>query len=264
VNTEAFLLELPGLWDGDPQTADHPRDRRFQRVIEATRGMATENKLALLNLAAQHLSDGQVYVEVGAWAGCSIIGASLGNRSRQFVTIDDFSEFGGPLVECQRNLEQFNAVNVELINGSAWDVLRSTRLPGPVGVYFYDGGHSFVDQYRAFEYIEPLLADEALVIIDDTAGPAVADANRLYTRTRPQFERVVVMTSQWSGEPRWWNGIEVYAFRRERGPGLPPSRFAVWSARAREVARRMSAWSTLQVRRVQVRLRRLSARRSRS
>ena len=95
MDTTAFLEALPTLWDGDPQIADHPRDRRWLPVIEQTRGLATENKLAMLNLAAQFLQGDEIYLEVGAWAGCSIIGASLDLPDIHFVTIDNFSEFDG-------------------------------------------------------------------------------------------------------------------------------------------------------------------------
>src|SRR5262245_66523401 len=99
MKTAKFLTELPQMWDGDPQRCDHPRDRRFGAVIQATRSMATENKLALLNLAAGCLEGDELYVEVGAWTGCSIIGASLGHDAEHFVTIDNFSQFGGPIEE---------------------------------------------------------------------------------------------------------------------------------------------------------------------
>jgi predicted cupin superfamily sugar epimerase/predicted O-methyltransferase YrrM len=229
MDTTAFLEQLPSLWDGDPQHTDHPRDRRFLPVIETTRGLVTENTLAMLNLAAQQLEDGEVYLEVGAWAGCSIIGASLGVDHR-FVTIDNFSEFDGTAEECRRNLEHFDAHHVELLDGDVWEVLASTTLPGPVGVYFYDGGHTFDDQYRALKTIEPLLADEALVVIDDTRWSQVAAANRLFVQRRPQFRRVLAFTSPWNQEPRWWNGIEVYTYRRALGPGRPPSTLSyVWT-----------------------------------
>ena len=101
---------------------------------------------------------------------------------------------------------------------SAWSVLEHPPFSAPVGVYFYDGGHNFDDQYRALELGEPLLADEALVIIDDTAFDRVAAANRAYTARLPQFERVLRLESPFNGEPRWWNGIEVYVFRRALTP----------------------------------------------
>ena len=47
-------------------------------------------------------------------------------------------------------------------------------VPEPVGVYFYDGGHTWLAHYLALGVAEPLLADEALVLVDDASWPLVA------------------------------------------------------------------------------------------
>jgi predicted O-methyltransferase YrrM len=176
--------------------------------------MATENKLALLNLAARHLEPGETYLEVGAWAGCSILGAALGNVG-PFCTIDDFSQFGGPIDDFRRNLEAFGRTDITLYEGDAWEVLAAAPFPRPVGVFFYDGGHSLDDQYRAFSRVEPLLADRALIIVDDTAWDWVAAADARFVRGRAEYTRLLRFESPENGEPRWWNGMEVYAFRRD-------------------------------------------------
>jgi len=235
MEVDAFLAEFPALWDGDPQTADHPRDRRFGAVLDATRGMATENKLALLNLAARHLEPGETYLEVGAWAGCSILGAALGNVG-PFCTIDDFSQFGGPIDDFRRNLEAFGRTDVTLYEGDAWEVLAAAPFPRPVGVFFYDGGHSFDDQYRAFSRVEPLLADRALIIVDDTAWDWVAAADARFVRGRPEYTRLLRFESPENGEPRWWNGMEVYAFRRD--PGRPVTAAALLRRERRHLRQR--------------------------
>ena len=93
---EGFVTALPGLWDGDPAVADFPRDRRLERLLTEIGGQAVENGLAVLNLAAQHLEPGEVYLEAGAFRGVSICAAALGNGDKQFVTVDNFSQFRRP------------------------------------------------------------------------------------------------------------------------------------------------------------------------
>lgn len=212
-----FVGKLPTLWEGDPHNEHWPRERKFGKVIRETEGMATENKLALLNFAASCLSAGETYLEIGAFRGTTIIGAALGNLDNRFLTIDNFSEFDGQADECRRNLDRFGCSHVQLIEGDAWEVLRRGSVPSPVGVYFYDGRHMFRDQWAALERVEPLLADEAVVVIDDTEIRRAAAANELYTRDRPEYERIARFRSPWNGEPRWWNGLEVFAYRRASG-----------------------------------------------
>jgi predicted O-methyltransferase YrrM len=186
-------------------------------VIKSTNGMATENKLALLNLAAAHLDPGEVYLEIGTYRGTSLIGASLGTSGERFVAIDDFSQFGGPAEVCRANLNDFGCGDATLISANAWDVLRGP-FPYCIGAYFYDGAHSFADQWRAFSFVEPYLADEALIIIDDTSHSPVRAANRAYTAGDRRYQRVASFPAARRQDPRWWNGVDVFAFRRSEPP----------------------------------------------
>jgi len=190
------------------------RNERFWEIIQSTRGMATPNKLALLNGAARTLESGEAFVEVGTYKGTSILGASSGIAESPFYTIDNFSLFAGPREECLQNLKEYAGPNVHLIDGDAWEVLASPSWHEPVGVYFYDAGHEFRDQWNAFAGIERLLADDALIIIDDTRFFQARAANRAYTLGRREFRRLRSFRSGYEGEPIWWNGVEVYHFVR--------------------------------------------------
>ena len=128
---EGFVTALPDLWDGDPAIADFPRDRRFEGLLAEVGGQAVENKLAVLNLAAQYLEPGEVYLEAGAFRGVSICAAALGNSDKQFVTVDNFSQFGGPEEECRTNIARWADGNVDLVDSSIWAYLPRVSAPEP-------------------------------------------------------------------------------------------------------------------------------------
>jgi len=224
VRIDDFVNGLETGWVGDPQVAMHPTDRRFSDLPRQTGGMATENKLALLNLAARCMEPGEVYLEIGTFVGTSIIGAALDNDDREFVTIDNFSMFGGPRDLCLANVGTFcPRGNVSVVEADAWEALGSGVTGGSrVGASFDDGGHSFDDQFKAFELVEPLFADRAVIIVDDTARRSISAANRACTRGRPDDTLLRRSTSPYPGDPLWWNGIEVFAF--ERSPRSRPTR----------------------------------------
>src|SRR5918993_1704638 len=139
MDLEAFQAALPGLFDGDVR-ADHPVDRRFRAVLADVPGMATENKLALLNLAAAHLEPGEAYLEVGSFKGLSLIGAMLGNQGRRFYAIESFLEFNldgdRARPELEANLARWVELDqVRLLEGDCFRLLRTGgRLEEPVGV----------------------------------------------------------------------------------------------------------------------------------
>jgi len=135
--------------------------------------MATENKLMTLNFAASLLGPNEVYLEVGSWKGLSIIGAMMGNYDQHFYAIDDFSQFQGPKREFQSNVQRYGfSEKLNFIEGDCFEIFRTKFLGSQkVGVYFYDGDHSYDSQYYAIRAIEPFLADNALLIIDDCSFP---------------------------------------------------------------------------------------------
>lgn len=221
MDLNAFIETYPSLWEGNPHSADYPKDRKFREIIEATGGMATENKLALLQHAASFLNSGEAYLEIGTYRGTSVIGAALGaGDAIRFIAIDNFSQFGGPEEACRANLRRFNP-KIRLITTDGFDVLKSDDLRAAIGVYFYDGGHTFQEQWQALQLIEPHLTDEAVILIDDASHPPVAAANSEWLRLNPRFTRIDRFPSPRNGEPRWWNGIDLLAYRRSFPPGKP-------------------------------------------
>jgi predicted O-methyltransferase YrrM len=252
---DAFRTELPRAFGGDLDAA-HPRDRRFRALLEDVPGMATESKLALLNLAAASLEPGEAYLEVGSFKGLSLIGAMLGNQHARFYAIENFLEFnldsGATRDELLGNLGRWvDRRRLELLEGDCFRLLRRERLlEAPVGVYFYDGAHGRLPHYLALGVAERWLADRALVVVDDASWPMVARATERYLAAHPGYELLFDLAAEREEDPRWWNGLRVYAFRRP--PGAPatrrPSPDLAWRLLAYELAYQPAmrlAWRTL-------------------
>jgi predicted O-methyltransferase YrrM len=252
---DAFRTELPRVFGGD-LNASHPLDRRFRALLEDVPGMATESKLALLNLAAAHLEPGEAYLEVGSFKGLSLIGAMLRNPHARFYAVESFLEFnrdaGATREELLGNLDRWVALQrLALLEGDCFRLLRRPRaLEGPVGVYFYDGAHGRLPHYLALAVAERWLADRALVMVDDASWPIVARATDRYLAAHPGYELLFDLPAEREEDPRWWNGLRVYAFRRPPGAGatrrLSPD--VAWRLLAYHLAYRPSmrlAWTTL-------------------
>jgi len=238
MDLEAFQAALPALFAGD-LGADHPVDRRFRDVVSDVPGMATESKLALLNLAAAHLGPGEAYLEVGSFKGLSLIGAMLGNQRQRFYAIENFLEFNldgdATRAELLDNLARWvDPRRVELLEGDCFDLLRrASPLREPVGVYFYDGAHGRLPHYLALGIAEPWLAERALVVVDDASWPIVRRATERYLAAHPGYRLLFDLPAEREEDPRWWNGVRVYAFERA---------LSTRSARGLDVAWRLLAY----------------------
>ena len=217
-----FLHGLDSVFPGDPQTTD-PTDPRWQRVCDDVSGFTSPSELAVLNLAASLLPVDECYLEVGAFKGRSLCGAVQGNAGKKFYVVENYLEFGMLGEEARRelaeNLAAYGAgVDVELVEGDCFRVLAdASALDRPVGVYFYDGAHTGLTHYLALGVVEPLLADEALVLIDDATWPMVADAHRRYLDRHDGWEVLRTWDAVQDDDPRWANGLHALSFRRPQG-----------------------------------------------
>lgn len=239
MNFDAFIAECRRNWrDFDSPrrlaAARHPEDRRLCGVLNDVPGMATENKLMLLNLALAHLAPGEVYVEIGCYKGASIVGAVRGNRTAKIFACDNFSKFDGTEEILRANLECHAPGQVEFFNLPSREFLElAPWRPARIGAYFYDGGHSFEDQFDALQYVLPSLADEAVVIVDDTNKREARSADAMFARMVPGFELVLDLRTPRNHHPTWWNGVQLFRFRRlaSTPPALPDPGAPFWVRR---------------------------------
>ena len=222
MDVERFAAELPELFDDLPRS-EHPRSHRFDDVIEAIPNLAEENVLALLNLAASLLGTGESYVEVGTYYGASLIGAMRGNEGRDFVAIDLFS-FGATEAKgrklpaasregLEENLRRFGLEGATILEGDAFEVIEGGALSDRrVGVYYYDGPHDYDSQVRGLQAIEPWLANEALLVVDDHDWEHVARATGDYLAQQPRARKLFEIGGADKGRPQWWEGVAVLAW----------------------------------------------------
>lgn len=187
-------------------------------------GMISIKKQQLLNLAFGFLDESECYLEVGTYQGKSLLSAILSNPSRPVFACDNFSEFDENSLQITRaNLERFGLVDrVTLYDCDFLGVFEPERLPVPIGLYHYDAAHDEESQYRAIKLVEPFMADEALVIIDDWNGPplsgsyAKAGTMRAVNESVHRWQLLYELPARFNGDvAMWWNGVGVLAFRRE-------------------------------------------------
>src|SRR4051794_23626836 len=98
MDVDRFLRDLP------EQVLDVSR---FAEILDAVPGLAKPNNLALLNVAARCLGDGESYVEVGTYHGTSLVSAMLANEGRDFVAIDNWSMGDGSRAQLDANLARY-------------------------------------------------------------------------------------------------------------------------------------------------------------
>jgi predicted O-methyltransferase YrrM len=209
VDADRLLARLPRLFEDYPHS-EHPIDRRFEPVANDVENLARENNLALINLAAACLDEGEAYVEVGVYHGASLIAAMLGNEDKQFVGIDSFGFREATLENVERNLARYGLEVPEIVVGDAFELVPAGALGDvEVGVWYYDADHSYEAQVEGLRIAEPLLVRGALMIVDDTDWDDVDRAMDDYLTAQPRARRILTIDGKSRGAPQWWEGMQV-------------------------------------------------------
>lgn len=222
MNVTTFLAEVDDQLVG-PVASARPRDPAHEALCADVEGMTTPNEVAVLNLAARLLPPGEAYLEVGSFRGRSICGAMRGVEGRRFYAVENFVEFGmlgeRARADLMRNLERHaTGTDLTLLEGDAFALLTSPgRVASPVGVYFYDGEHTTIAHYLALGVAEPLLADDALVLVDDASWPLVQKAHRRFIARHPGWTVIKRFDASEQDDPYWANGLHVLRYRRAEG-----------------------------------------------
>ena len=209
MDSERFLQELPGLF-GDFPRSEHPRDRSFAPILEQVENLASENVLALLNLAASCLGPDEAYVEVGVLHGASLIATILGNENKRIIGIDNFSLRNGSADKVVENFARFSLPPPELLEGDVFELVPGGALDGiSVGVWYYDASHEYEAQIEGLRIAEPHLAPGGLIIVDDTDWERVECAMDDYLAAQPRARRILLLEGKDRGAPQWWEGMQV-------------------------------------------------------
>ena len=254
MDVDAFLSEAELLFSGDLYDGAIS-DPAHAEVAADVFGLTTPRELAVLNLAARLLPADECYLEVGSFKGRSICGASREVADRTFYVIENFVEFGmagrDARAELMTNLERHcGGTDVRLLEGDAFSILRRHgAVDVPIGVYFYDGEHTRLAHFLALGVVEPLLADEALVLVDDATWPLVQQAHETYMARHPGWSVVRRWDARHNDDPEWGNGLHALRFQRPSGAPTatldPRVRLALAAQRGVVGPARKATWKVL-------------------
>ncbi|NLC97887.1 MAG: class I SAM-dependent methyltransferase [Actinomycetales bacterium] len=228
MDTNAFFEQAPDHFHGDPAHTE-PIDPWWDELKADVTGFTSSNELAMLNLAAKLLPEDEAYLEIGTFKGRSMCATVRGNESKTFYAMENFLEFGMAGIEARtelmQNLEKYAVdADVRLLEGDCFKLMADPKLiDKPVGVYFYDGEHTFVAHFLSLAVVEPLLADEALILVDDATWPVVHRAHQKYLAKNPEWTIVEKWDAKVDNDPMWANGLHALKFVRTEPSKLTTS-----------------------------------------
>ena len=187
-------------------------------------GMSSPRVCNLLNRLVGQMDHGQAYLEVGTWKGLTLLSAARGNAGRVCVACDKFRLWGrftgwGRAARNAffDNLKQFNGpsdATVVFYEMRSEKMFARTLAPYNVGVYFFDGDHSYDGTFDGIVSAIPFLAPTATILVDDWNDPMIRDATHAALNSadvRTLWSEELAGSRDGTG---WWNGLGVFAVER--------------------------------------------------
>lgn len=165
---------------------------------------------------------GSTYVEVGTWKGSSFISAMYKNENTYGISIDNWSEFGGPKADLIHNVNKYLVNNnVKLLDKDCW-LINETDINKSIDIYMYDGAHTYEDQKKAITYYHKFFSKHVIIMVDDWACDWVHvkkgtldGISEMNLKVHYSHEIGLVNTlGHHTGGDTFWNGCGVFVCER--------------------------------------------------
>lgn len=163
----------------------------------------------IINQLVKGMKREHKFVNVGVWHGFSLLAGIVGNQDKECIGIDNFSD---PIDTRNPFFAQFERFKGPKSAFHAMDYENYFREihQGSIGVYFYDGAHSYEHQHKGLLIADPYLAPGSYVLVDDTNDPEPRAATLDFlARQRNRYSLVLDKPTANNGHPTYWNGLMV-------------------------------------------------------
>lgn len=177
--------------------------------LSQRRGFSSSRVEHLLNRLVGAMPQGEAYFEVGVLEGRTLEAASVGNEGKRLIGCD-------PCLKYEIAPKPF-AVHVQFLETTWAEALY--QLPKNLGVVFYDGDHSAAETAAFMVAVEPFLADEAVLVLDDWDRASVREGafkaaegeHWRLLREMPEYTDGLTTTPHHLG---YQFGVSLWGFRR--------------------------------------------------
>lgn len=195
------------------------------KQVRNVKGFSGAKNLRLIqNIAATVCSPQKAYLEVGVFRGMTLSHTALCLPENSYAYgIDNFSLFDKENKNrsiIQQLLTDNNITNAVLIDEDFEVALKdiSKYIPTPVGFYNIDGPHDYRSQMMCLLLAKEMLADDAVIIVDDANYPHVRQANHDFLMSHPEFTLLFETYTEFHPDNQpdittatngWWDGVNI-------------------------------------------------------
>lgn len=127
-------------------------------ALTQRRGFSSSRVEHLLNRLVQAMPADEAYLEVGTLEGRTLEAASIANDGKTLIGCDPCEKYD--------TVPGGFSPNVTFLR-STWQDVLNAPMKKPIGLAFYDGDHSREQTAEFMRHLQPVLAREAVLVLDD-------------------------------------------------------------------------------------------------
>lgn len=184
----------------------------LKKALLKIESMSTYAMGHLINQICKNLSSKQLYLNIGCWKGFSLI-AGMIDTSCKVIGVDDFSQFSGPKDEFLKNFYKYKKENIHQFFEEDYKVFFKNfkKSNKKIDFYFYDGEHSYKNQYENLEIADYFLNEGAIIMIDDINFSEVENGSKDFVNKYSSKYEIIkeVKTFNNHCHPSFWNGMMI-------------------------------------------------------
>lgn len=227
IHLEMWMTRLPE----DQADMEH----RLAHVCKVPR-MSTFAIGAIINRAVARMPAGQAYLNVGVWNGFTLLAGMASNPQQVCIGVDNFSHNNSPRTAFLRRFHRWRGPQHEFREGDFREYFATTHRE-TLGLYLFDGPHTYNDQLDGLQLAEPFFGRGCLVLVDDTNWPQVREANLDFIKRSPyEYRMLLDVQTPRTGHPTFWNGVMLFERGKRKTAAMAADRPAAREQRERIAA----------------------------
>ena len=165
---------------------------------------------AIVNHAVSLMSEAQAYLNIGVWNGFTFLSGVAGHPEKTCIGVDNFCKFGGPREAFKKRFDRLRSPK-HCFYDMDYEEYFARLHRAPLGVYYYDGPHTYEHQFNGLKRAEPFFAPGCVVLVDDTNGDAARRGTLDFIgQSRHRYRPLLDQRTSRNCHPTYWNGLMIF------------------------------------------------------
>ena len=186
-------------------------DLELKKALLKIESMSTYAIGYVINRICKNLSRDQLFLNIGVWKGFSLISGMI-NTQCEVIGIDNFSQFDGPKEIFIKNFNKYKREQHKFYEEDYLNFFKRFEKKSKfIDFYFYDGEHSYDNQYKNLEIADQFLKKNSIILIDDANFADVYNGTMDFINKSNSNYKILkqIKTANNHCHPSYWNGIII-------------------------------------------------------